>query len=176
MLCSTFWQWFCCSLCLSIYTYTYIPVLPGVLKSLHLCVSGNVSLSSRIKNGKSMSRGVWLSEYKCSCDRAVFSHLWSAIYQVCVLPVHSQPENVVCAGWGGGPETDRQVCTQCVSLIRCDGSLFGRSPAVDAYRWLSSLTLFLNEGLCSLVSDAHVQTSALVHTHRQLHLDTRTTE
>jgi len=39
-----------------------------------------------------------------------------------------------------------------VCLIWCDGSLFGRSPAVDTYWWLSSIALFLNDRLCSLVS------------------------
>lgn len=62
-------------------------------------------------------------------------------------------------------ETDRQVCIQSVCLIRFDGSLFGRGPAVNTYRWLSSQTLFLNEVLCSLVShtDMHTQIQTCVH-------------
>ncbi len=114
-----------------------------------------------------MSSGVWLSERKCWCDRAVFSWLWSAIYQVCVFGVHGQDDKMcvcvcvcricVCRR---ERETDRQVCIQSVCLIRCDGSLVGTSPAVNTYRWLSSLTLFLNEGLCSLVSHTVMHTYA----------------
>lgn len=72
----------------------------------------------------------------------------------------------------GERETDRQVCTQSVCLIRCDGSLVGTSPAFNTYRWLSSLTLLLNEGLCSLVSHTDMHTKAHTNTDMCLHFYT----
>lgn len=70
-------------------------------------------------------------------------------------------------------KTDRQVCIQSVCLCRFNGSLFGRGPTVNTYRWLSSQMLLLNEALCSLVShtDMHtqIQTCVLTNTDRQLH-------
>lgn len=102
-----------------------------------------LSLSSSVKNSKSMSRVVWLSEYKCLCDRAVVRRLWSAIYQVCDVAVHSRADKVelhstacvtrclrvcvyVCVQ---ERETDRQVYIQAVCLIRHDGSLVGKKPS-----------------------------------------------
>lgn len=64
-------------------------------------------------------------------------------------------------------KADRQVCMQSVCLIRSDGL---EEAVVDNYRWLSSLMLFLNERLCSLVSETHSQISIHIHTHSWLHL------
>lgn len=141
-----------------------------------------LSLSSSVKNSKSMSSVVWLSEYKCLCDRAVFSWLWSAIYQVCEFTVHSRADKVgihsvcvymclhafVCAG-----EKEEQTDSCIFSLSAWSDTMV---VWLEEAQWSiliddSSQTLFLNEGLTHI----HRHVSTLMHSfHSNKHWQTHT--
>lgn len=81
-------------------------------------------LGRRIKNSKSMSSAVRLSEYESLFDRAAFSCLWSAIYQVCVFT----------RAWPGREDWDAhsEGVYMCVSVHLCVQGEKGRQTGVHA--------------------------------------------
>lgn len=87
-----------------------VVLLCELLKSLHVWVWERM-LGWRIKNSRSMSSAVQLSEYESSFDRAAFSCLWSAIYQVCVFT----------RAWPGREDWDAhsEGVYMCVSVNPC---------------------------------------------------------